>query len=80
LRTTTRTTVACELYKAGNRICDGHNNVENCGYDGYDCCLTYINDFGCTGQSCKCHVTQLIHPVKKKGTTLTKKRGWQQLT
>ncbi len=60
---------------AGDGECDGSNNIDECFFDGGDCCLETSLCQWCDGEACNCHSTgvdycenktepQIIHPGK----------------
>lgn len=49
----------------GDKLCQGFNNNEECGYDGMDCCRPIIEDSLCSDNLCRCHLTSVRHPSFK---------------
>ena len=45
--------LGCQLGFINDGICNDENNVEECNYDGGDCCGSCINTDNCT--ECLCH-------------------------
>ena len=37
----------------GNGICNDETNTINCGFDGFDCCLSDVTEDNCS--ECSCH-------------------------
>ncbi len=49
-------------YHIGNGACYAEANIEECGYDGGDCCLAETEcKHYCQGLECTCHETGLVH-------------------
>ncbi len=51
----------CEEGWLGDHQCDASNNIEECSYDGGDCCQDETNCVDCEGSTCMCHETGLSH-------------------
>ncbi len=69
-------THACpEIHSVMDGLCDQENNIEECAYDGNDCCLSedLMSCVNCNGHGCHCHETETSHCPDggKKVTGLT---------
>lgn len=49
-------------YWSGDGLCDDTSNIEECNFDGGDCCLSLINNLHCT--ECFCFEDESYHSVE----------------
>ncbi len=55
----TKHPLGCHFWEKGNGKCDDNCNNKQFEYDDMDCCLTFIDDTGCS--SCTCHLDGSKH-------------------
>ena len=61
---TTQSEITCPLAKIGDGYCDDSTNIEECNYDGGDCCSK--NSWYLYCKACICHPEAPQNPNEKK--------------
>ena len=44
----------------GDGICNDETNIQECDYDGFDCCLPNVNRDSCLNCTCFCKMPELV--------------------